>query len=167
MLGWLKRRAELASLRAATEDLDRFLAGLQGATSEELGVLVAIATFLRANLRKEGILPDSVLGIGLPATPDEEITAVMQLPRLIKLFQKEGQSSDAAGAMVWLHSVRVIALYPELRNKGREMWRELSRGFGQAPQALNDIQALAGKPVPAAAFDMIEFVPPPLSMANS
>jgi hypothetical protein len=167
MLGWLKRRAELASLRAATQDLDRFLAHLQGATSEELGMVVAIATILRINFRNEGILPDAVVGVGLPATPDEEISTIIQLPRWIQLFQKEGQPSDAAGAMVWLPSVRVIALYPERRNKGREMWRELHRGFGNDPQALDDIQALTGKSVPTEAFDMVEFVPPSLRPLNT
>jgi len=167
MLGWLKRRAELASLRAATEDLDRFVARLQGATSEELGMVVAIATILRTNFRSEGILPDAVLGVGASATPDEEISTIIQLPRWIQLFQKEGQPSDAAGTMVWLHSVRVIALYPELRNKGREMWQELHRGFGHAPQALEDIQALTGKTIPSEAFDMVEFVPPPLRSLNT
>jgi len=162
MLGWLKRRAELASLRSATEDLDRFLAGLQGATSEEMGMLVAIAAVLRANFREESILPDCLLGIGSPPTPEEEIAAVIQLPKWIKLFQRERQPSDAAGAMVWLHSFRTIVLYPELRNKGREMWRELERGFVHAPEALREIERQTGKRMPPEAFDTLDFVPPPL-----
>jgi hypothetical protein len=165
VFGWLKRRAELASLRAATEDMERFLAGLQGGTSEEMGGVVATATLIRLYLREEGILPDELLGIGLHPTPDQEIAVIVKLPRYIQLLQQKDQLADAAGVMVWLHTVRAIVLYPELRNKGREIWRELARGFSHAPQALRDKEEFFGTVIPPQAYDMVDFVPPPL-MAN-
>ena len=63
----------------------------------------------------------------------------LRLVSLIKQFQKMGQPSDALGVWVWLHSVRALNV-PEIRIFGRQMWKELVRGFPFALQALQQMR---------------------------
>jgi hypothetical protein len=52
----------------------------------------------------------------------------MSFLALIKQLQKDGNLGAAAGAMIWLHSLRTI-IYPEVRMFGKQLWRELYRGY--------------------------------------
>ena len=167
MLNWLKRRTQLAGLRAATEDIERYLAYLRGGSPSELGMLVAIATILRMNLRREGSLPDALFDFGPDAPDDIQIAALLGMPKLIRVFQKEGQLSDASRLMLWFHTARALVLYPELRNHARAMWREVIRGFDCAEEALNDIGNVTGEPVPREAYEMFSFVPPALNLSDA
>jgi hypothetical protein len=81
---------------------------------------------------------------------------------MIREFQKIGQPSDAAGTMVWLHSMRALA-FPELRELGRDMWNELQRGFPYVSDALSAIEALTGNPLPAGTGTACTFVPEALA----
>ena len=159
MFDWLKRRAQLSGLRAATEDVERFHASLRGMSDPEIGMLLALATAIRLNLRNENVDIASLLsGDGL--SPSEaELDALVRLPRLIKECQREGQMSDAAALMVWYHSLRIAALYPELRIKGREVWVELCRGFDFAEDAVDDLEFMIGKKLPVNVSEEYRFVP--------
>ena len=108
MFGWLKRRVD------GTQDLDRFVTSLRGMSAAELGTLVGLATVVRINMRNAGHLPDAALDVagGLPA--DKQLAAQLKMSNLVRQFQQLGQPSDAAGAMVWSHSMRAGAT-PELR----------------------------------------------------
>jgi hypothetical protein len=76
----------------------------------------------------------------------------------VREFQKSDQKTDAAGAMVWLHSLRAQG-YPELRIKGRELWSELSRGSGHVRAALFNIENMTQKILPELSDEEIQFVP--------
>jgi len=54
MFRWLRRKSELAMVRAVDEDISRFLSMLKGASDEELGLLVALATHNRHTFEKHG-----------------------------------------------------------------------------------------------------------------
>jgi hypothetical protein len=160
MIGnWIKRKIQLAAVKGGTEDLERFVTSLQGQSREELGMLVALATLLRINLRNEGHLPDEALGIGMPLGSGTEAQVQYKISQFVRLFQKEGQLTDAAGAMVWLHTLRAFS-YPELRILGRKMWGELQRGFEYADDGLDQIKALTGRAIPVEARMIYAFVPP-------
>ena len=162
MIGnWIKRKVQLAAVKGAREDLERFVLSLRGMSSEEIGTLVAVATVIRVNLQSQGGLPEGALGVGLPVSGAEHADIQACLSNLVRLFQKERQPSDAAGAMVWLHSLRSFA-YPEIRLLCRCMWEELARGFPHAERALTDIEALTGKSIPDEAIRSCNFVPPGL-----
>jgi hypothetical protein len=167
MFGWLKRRIQLASLQAATEDIDRIIASLQGMTASEVGMLVALATFIRVNLKSEGIDLQVLLSGDSPPKSDAEHTAILQLHRLIRTFQSQGQMSDAAALMLWQHSLRIATLYPELRNKGRVLWHEAQRGFSSVEGALDDIGELTGREIPIEAYISYRFVPYAFRSINS
>lgn len=128
MFNWLKRKAQLAIIRSAEEDIDRFIASLRGADVEDLRMIVAVATHWRHVFSADGIdLLD-------PVTAEKnKPTLLMTLNRLIREVQKE-KPEFAVGLMVWLHTVRAANM-PELRYKGRIMWGELSQGFEGAEAA--------------------------------
>lgn len=161
MIGnWFKRKIQISSANAAKEDLERFVASLRGASDEELGMLIATATTIRVRLMQSGSLP--VHALALPTPGDGTARVQLHLANLVREFQKMGQPSDAAGAMIWLHSMRALA-FPEVRHLGRQMWKELQRGFQNAPDALNDIEAITGKELPAESWVACNFIPEDLS----
>jgi hypothetical protein len=51
---------------------------------------------------------------------------------------------------------------PELRLLGRQMWCELSRGFGHAPAAIEEIIAVSPNPLPPELGREYRFIPPGL-----
>jgi len=158
MIGnWLKRKVQLAVVKNAREDLERFVSSLRGATGEELGFLVANATIIRLRLLAAGEIPprslDSVSG------PGDGISFVqLKISNLVRTFQKMNQLSDAAATMVWLHTIGALGT-PEIRELGREMWDQLSRGFSHTESALDGIEALTQEELPAGAWQVYTFIP--------
>jgi hypothetical protein len=157
MIGnWLKRKIQLASVRGAREDLERFNASLRGATDAEIGMVVGIATIIRLRLTISGRVPKDAFTLPTPGDGSAELQ--LYLSGMVREFQKIGQPSDAAGTMVWLHSMRALA-FPEVRELGRHMWKELQRGFPYVADALSSIEALTGKQLPAGVYMPCKFVP--------
>lgn len=155
---WLKRRAQLNAVRDATADLERFVLSLKGQSADELGMLVAIAAVMRMNMRQEGRLPDEALGVGVPLSDDQQDAIQANMSRLIREWQKMNQPTDAAGGMVWLHSLRAYR-YPEVRLLGRQMWGELQRGFPTVFEAFDFIEKATQKPLPLGCLQASQFIP--------
>jgi len=158
MFGWLKRKLD------GTRELERFVTSLRGMSASELGALVAIATVVRINMRNNGHLPDAALDVAGGLPPEKQFAAQWKMTTLVQEFQKMGQPSDAAGAMVWSHSMRAGAT-PELRLLGRQMWGELSRGFPHVAEAIEDIVTVTGNTLPPEVALEAEFIPPGLEPA--
>ena len=161
MFGWLKKRAMQASSDAMNNDILKFIAGLKGASSQEIATIIVIANIVRLNLMKSGTIPSAALDFNICRDADIELKCDMcsvALVKIIKQFQKMGQLSDATGTMVWLHSVRSLNV-PEIRAKGREMWGQLERGFPYVDDALMDVQDLIGEGLPDSISDELTFVP--------
>ena len=154
--GWIKRKISEASYKLALKDIERFLLILKGQDNNDKAMLLAIATVIRINLRNSGQLPQAILN--LEASESDHANAQIFVANLVKLYQKIDQKADAAGAMVWLHSLRCQG-YPELRLKGREVWAELSKGFPLVPDSLTEMLALTGNDLPAEAYQEFEFIP--------
>jgi hypothetical protein len=158
---WIKKRVQLASVRSVTHDLERFVLSLRGHSDEENGMVIAIATIIRMNMRAEGRLPDAALGVGMPLPDTEQAMAQLGVSRLVQQFQKLKQPIDAAGAMVWLHTLRAFC-YPEVRLLGRQMWGKLQRGFPHALDAFAFIERATGTSPPLGSLLASQFVPPGL-----
>lgn len=158
MFGWIKRKVEIASINAATNDIDRFIKGLQGSASDEIAAGVAMATMLRLGLESIGKLPRFTIDLSLPRDQYQADMTQLYLSQAVKEFQKMGQPTDAYAAMVWLHSVRALNI-PEVRYLGRAMWGQLQRGFGDAADATIDICTMIGRAVPANIHDEVRFIP--------
>jgi len=161
MIGkWLRRKIELKTVEATRDDLQRFVWSLRGAADEELGTIVAVATMIRLRMEQAGSFPTNALSL-----PGYDARFQLDLANLVRTFQKVDQLSDAAGAMVWLHTVRALGC-PEARELGREMWVELQRGFAHVEDALDGIEALTQRAVPAEAWEEYAFVPADLASAS-
>ncbi|EPM0510240.1 TPA: hypothetical protein QDZ12_004212 [Pseudomonas putida] len=138
-MGMFARLISSWAIKGQKKDLQRFIDQLAAMDSGEIGFVLAIATHLRNNLEESGYrLMDPL--IDYPADP----TVVIRLQRLIREFQRTGAMSDAAGAMVWMHTMRVGGQH-ELRGLARKMWGELARGMPHVVGASVDVYRLTNK----------------------
>lgn len=158
MFGWLGQKFQHWAADKQRDEMQRFVTSLRGQTAEELGVVVLMATIVRLTV-EERTLPPTLLE-GLSHT-EADLYAPLHIGRLIKDLQKQGSMPQAAGAMVWLHSVRAI-LTPELRLLGREMWAELKRGFEHVSTARIDLMLLTERPVDSRFASEALYTPTPL-----
>jgi hypothetical protein len=157
---WLRRRIELAGVQSGTQDLERFVASLHGMSDTELATLVVIATAVRVSLRMNGQAPDEAYGLtNFP--PKEQAIVQLFVSGLVKKFQTSGRQAYAAGAMVWLHTLRAGST-PELRLLGRRMWGELTRGFPHVSEAIEDMGTVTGDALPPEVASESNFIPPGL-----
>jgi hypothetical protein len=137
---WLKRRSQLAAVKAARDDLQRFVDSLRGQSDGELGAVIVVAAVVRVAVKKTGQLPDELLQI----TDDpQQAVARGGMVQLALRYQRANRLAEATGAMVWAHSLRALC-FPEVRYLGREMWRQLQRG---QDHVIPTLQALGFPPL--------------------
>jgi hypothetical protein len=138
MFGWLKRKAQLKIIASMEQDISRFIAGLKGASAQEVGMIVLGANHWRNVL-------ESKFGWNLDH-PDivamRDIGAAVTLNGMIRDVQKVNPAM-APGLMVWLHSVRASQT-PEIRALGREMWSQLARGIPHVEETAHGLVAHLG-----------------------
>ncbi|WP_060545693.1 hypothetical protein [Pseudomonas sp. NBRC 111136] len=138
-MGIFSRMISTWAVKSQKKDLQNFVDQLEAMDSNEIGFVLAIATHLRNDLEQSGYrLMDPL--VDYPLDP----TVVMRLQRLIREFQRTGAMSEAAGAMVWMHTMRVGGQH-ELRGLGRKMWSELARGMPHAVGAAVEVYRLTNK----------------------
>lgn len=133
LMGIFSRWFDRWALGTQAKEMQTFIDGLAGMDSRELGLVVVVATHLRNELEDDGFKLMNPL-VDYPRDP----SVVPRLHRLVRECQKIGQPTDAAGVMVWLHTMRVGGRH-ELRPQAREMWRQLSRGFPYVNDAASDL----------------------------
>jgi hypothetical protein len=163
MFGWLKRKAQIASVNAMATDIDRFVMGLRGASAEEIGGILASTyhwmEFLERKFGWNLDHPDLVIA--------NDLFASMTVGKCARRIQGK-EPAMATGLMVWLHTLRASGT-PELRLRGRELWSQLNRGAehvqrgagmfktmigleldlrcqGRVPRNLGGLESEAGKP---------------------
>jgi hypothetical protein len=136
----LKGRARNSSLK----DVQEFVDGFRAMTDQDMGVIVAVATVLRVNMEKEGYLQKDLFG----DTPLPDVNTLgryqMDLNKLTRDFNRKGQPTDAIATLVISYTIRCLNSL-ELRDEGRELWRQLERGFPLAEQALIDGEKTKGE----------------------
>ncbi|MDG9785306.1 hypothetical protein [Metapseudomonas otitidis] len=120
-------------------ELRKFVDQLASMDGSEIGLIVAVATHHRHAWEDEGVqLLDPINYV--PKDP----TVTVRIVRAIQGYQKSKEMIDAAGLMVWLHTMRVGARI-ELRQLAREMWRHLERGFPHTNAAAIEILNITGR----------------------
>lgn len=137
MLQWLKKKALDSFTETQRREMTAWIDNLSQMNSSEVAMLLCMATHLRHQIEQEkGIdLLDPI------NTYAAQPTVVMYINGLIRSFQKNNHRADAAGAMVWLFTLRAGA-DPALRGLGRRLWRELARGVPLADEAETDFYGL-------------------------
>jgi hypothetical protein len=154
---WLRSRFDLRAAAASAKDLERFVASLRGQSEAQIALLVAVAAAIRVRLRDAGHLPDDVFRVNA-GSEYEQATVQRRLGRLVHKYQNGSEYVDAAGAMVWIHTLRALDT-PELHVLGRQMWQQLERGFPHAADAVAKVEALTGRPPPPGTLAACEFMP--------
>ena len=153
---WIQKKLTQGECKTALKEMEVFLKAIKAKNDHEMGMLVAVATLIRVNLADNGGLPKAVLaGSG---TPREFKNSQLYMTNLIREFQKRDQPFDAAGGMVWLHSLKVQN-YPELTQRMLEVWSELKRGFPLAEEKFKEIAKLTGKKTPKSALKGYAYLP--------
>jgi hypothetical protein len=149
-MGWLERKFYNWGIGAQKREIDPWLDNLRSVNGDEVGTLLAVATHIRHGLElRLGVdLLDPILTH--TAKPD----LIFELHRIVKHCQSTGQQSDAAGVMVWLFTLRCGAAL-ELRQRGRELWKELQRGYPHVKEAADSLGALSGKTINIDGFDRV------------
>ncbi|WP_338799531.1 hypothetical protein V9K81_08710 [Pseudomonas monteilii] len=123
-------------VRIQKREMKAFTDALSSMDGKEIGFLLAIATHQRNHWEDQGVLLMDPL-VYYPADP----TIVLRLQGVLKEYQKSKQMTDASGAMVWIHTMRVGGQH-ELRPYAREMWRQLGRGFPHVLESALEIMAI-------------------------
>ncbi len=140
-MGWFTGTLDAMETKRQRKELEQFLAGLRSMTDAEVAELVVLATHTRHGLEQNGhrVLDPLTLNATKPHVLPEAI-------KLIQQFKAKGNETAAAALMVWAHSLRA-ALRGELLPLGRDIWRELARGFPGVGDAKVAIQRRTGTDV--------------------
>lgn len=154
---WLRRRFERDAITSGRVGLERFVASLRAQSENEIAMIVVVAAAIRVRLRDAGHLPDDVLH-ATSSHEYEQATVQQRVSRLVRKFQTDSEYIDAAGAMVWVHTLRSLTI-PELRDLGRQMWQQLERGFPHTPDALARIEAVTRRASPSGTLPACQFIP--------
>jgi hypothetical protein len=135
---WLVDHFDRWATKTQLSELADFVTNLKAIDSGEVATVVALATHVRHMLEERGhLVMDPIVYCGAHAS------FPLLLSKTIKELQKQGQPQLAVGFMVWLHTARA-ALRPELRQLGRDMWRELARGFSRVDETAAAMAEVVG-----------------------
>lgn len=136
----LTRLFEKWAAKRQSKEISAFLDILATMHSDEIGLVVAAATDFRHRVfEQHGIdlrYPSTVLALSPWFTFELSSSAVR--------MQRDGRPQDAARLMVWVHTLRAMNR-PSLREKGRILWQELSRGFPYVDQAADNYHLVTGE----------------------
>ena len=137
-MGWILNKFAAWGVRQQEKELRKFIAILSSMDGSELGLVVAMSTDARNLYASAGknFLEPLLLG-----TQDPMFT--FKLVGDIKKLQKQNNPSGAASLMIWAHTMRASTSL-ELRPLGRQMWKELQRGFPHAEMASYEHRLLTG-----------------------
>lgn len=146
------------ALEAGRKEVQRFVDALQALDDEDMGVVIAVATVIRANMEKEGFLPRGLFSENALPSTNELGRYQLDLNKLAGQFNKMGQPTDALGTMVISYSLRCLNV-AEYRELGREMWTEIQRGMATAEQALRDGEKTKGEKFPKSVWTRWQDIP--------
>ena len=107
-----------------------FLNALKSMDGDEIGSIVAFAADIKNSFISNGYdLNDPLVLHSI--NPNLVVGMIAQ----VKKLQQNNQENLVPGFMVWIFSLRAANDF-ELRNLARQIWGELSRGFGYVPEVI-------------------------------
>jgi len=136
-MGWLTERIVKWTSDKQRAELEEFVALLRVMDGPEIGRAIALATHFRHFLEADGHHPMDP--IGYAATRPEFAVSLSRTANDLERRKKP----EATAFTIWMHTMRAGAR-PELRDLGRDMWRELSRGFPHVQSAARTFRVQTG-----------------------
>ena len=125
------------------DEATRFLNSLTGADQEALDAISASTMFWHTSYQRKGL---DLYDMGSWIIDD--IAFPIELNKLIKALQRDGNPASTVGLQVWLHSARALT-YPDQRIYGRNIWNELTK-------ATEEAEELAEELCEAVSYDLME-----------
>jgi len=162
---WLQQRVELRAVRSGRRGLEQFVASLQHQSDEDVAVIVVAAAAVRMRLREAGHLPDDVMHLAAEREY-ERATEQQRISRLVRRHQRRSEYIEAAGAMVWVHTLRSLTM-PELHDLGMQMWQQLARAIPCSAEALARLESATHRPLPPGTLPACNFIPEDLRALES
>lgn len=148
------------AVKRGKKELQEFIDKLKVIDSDSIGMVVAWATHYKNQLEQDGHkVSDPIVYCSINPFFS------LELSTYIKELQNTGRLQDAAALMVWLHTIRGAGMgCLELRVLGREMWKELERGFPYVEERKFALEELLGEPVNIEGYQEFPkgFAPEPL-----
>jgi hypothetical protein len=137
MKRWLQDRMHVYGAKKAREDLERALSILRGQDDKEVSQTLFTTFFIKRIICEQelGWPMDELFYEKNPEPTEQRSLFLLSFLKLIKQLQKNGDLAAAAGAMIWLHSIRAV-VYPEVRGQAKELWSELFRGYNYVEDRL-------------------------------
>ena len=149
-MDWGRFRMHSWRVKHQRREFDRWHATLAAMNDNELGAVMVIATSARHLLEKE-------YGVEL-LDPSEgrdcKSDLIAGLDGYIKELERSGKPHQAAGAKVWLYTLR-CSRTPGLRSRGPLLWRTLQRGIPHAKDAAGTLSRLGVQKLDLAGFDRV------------
>lgn len=139
MFSWLKSKVQAGLVGIQEREMSDWIRKLQAQDGEEVAAIVAMAMHYRNSM-----LFDLKIDLMYPfvAIQNERMLGV-RLNQHLQEVQREKMFSLASGIIVWLFTIRA-AQEPGLRLLGRELWRQLARGFPHVVQAASSLKQVSG-----------------------
>jgi hypothetical protein len=129
-MGLISRWIGTKLTKSALAETDEWIEKLKYLDTSEIATIVLVANHQRIQLSQMWGIDLSVPHMALVQRPNLRI----ELHQLIVSLQHQNQAFMASGVMVWLHTTRA-ASDPTFRRSGRELWRQLERGFPYVHEA--------------------------------
>ncbi|MDA0997142.1 MAG: hypothetical protein O2944_02920 [Proteobacteria bacterium] len=137
-VAWLRARANLWAQARYRREAKAFQGHLARLSDNDVGFVLAIAAHQRNKLQDEGIDLGRI-GALVEARPMYH----HELAKAVNALGRAKRAHDAIGLQVWVHSLRTVA-DAELRDYGREIWKELRRGVPHLAEQRTYFRDLSG-----------------------
>jgi hypothetical protein len=137
-MGWFTQKVDKWESDQQRAEMADFVARLKAMDGAEIGNVVAVATHFRHSLEDDGHDPMDPIAY-VAVNPG----FLLFLSTTANRLKKQRKEQEAAAFMIWTNTARAGARL-ELRGLGREMWRELSRGFPHVEEAARDFRFRTG-----------------------
>lgn len=128
-----------------------------------MGDVVATSTDLRLGLINHSVNLKELFEIPAPHTSDLFQAVMGMFGDKIRKQQSLGGVAAATAMMIWHQSMRAL-VYPEITYLGKEMWRELRRGFSCAAELWYEGGLFENQTTDLDSLqDEIDYIPPGLA----
>ncbi len=124
MFRWIKSKVHAGFVGVQEHEMSDWIKKLHSLDGEEIATILAMAMHYR-----NALFDAENLDLMYPfVVSQRDPMLAVKLNNELKRAQEEKIFNLASGIIVWLFTVRA-ALEPALRSLGRDLWRQLARGF--------------------------------------